>query len=82
MTEDAMECVHEFEHIYGESHWCDGCCSLVYEKLGSRETLKGFKKQLTLIQDNPIVENLNGVELAELVILTIDQALEGDADVR
>lgn len=82
IDDDSMECVHEFEHVYGESHWCDGCCSIVYEKQGSRLTALGLKNQLKLIQDNPIVENLNGVELAELVIQTIDRAMEEDKDVR
>ena len=82
LTNDSMECIHEFEHVYGESHWCDGCCSIVYEKQGSRLTMEGLRRQLKLIQDNPIVENLNGVELAQIVIHTIDQALEEGRDVR
>ena len=73
---DELQCEHGFDHVYGGQHVCDGCCSVVYEKQGSRETLKDLKSQLTLIQDNPIVENLNGVEIAEIIIQSIDRKLE------
>ena len=74
----------ECEHGVGHSsyvHGCDGCCGKAFNvenqnKVASYETIMGLRDNLLKIRDNDMVRGMNGSQAVQLVIDTIERAVE------